>query len=161
VEQTEQFSIIYKHHFNKVFRLCNGYFNGDEDLAKDVTQDIFIKVWQHLKTFRNESLISTWIYRISVNTCLLHLRKTATKKEVKSQTIIDIKVEEYSNAIDDQLKKMYECIQQLDEMSRLIILMILDGLGYLNIAEVTGISEETLRVKIHRIKKQLSNCVKL
>jgi len=69
--------------------------------------------------------------------------------------------EEYNASIDQQLAKMYACIQQVDETGKLIILMVLEGIDYNVIAEVVGISEETLRVKIHRIKKNLSNCVKL
>jgi RNA polymerase sigma factor (sigma-70 family) len=161
VLKEDQFTIIYQQHYEKVFRLCNGYFNGDEELANDTAQEIFIKVWQHLDTFRNESLISTWIYRISVNTCLLHFRKASVKKEIKTETLPDVAAEDYNPIAEERLKKMYSCIQQLDEMGKVIILMVLEGVAYSAIAEVAGITEDTLRVKIHRIKKQLSNCVQI
>jgi RNA polymerase sigma factor (sigma-70 family) len=161
VELREQFNDIYNQHFNKVFRLCKGYFNGNEAMAKDALQEIFIKIWQNLNSFRNESSISTWIYRISVNTCLLQLRKPAAKKEIKIQDFPEVKTEEYNHEMEEQLQKMYGCINQLDEAHKLTILMVLEGLDYATIAEVIGTNEDTLRVKIHRIKKQLSNCVKL
>jgi RNA polymerase sigma-70 factor (ECF subfamily) len=63
--------------------------------------------------------------------------------------------------MEDCLKKMYSCIQQLDETGKIIILMVLEGLEYSSIAEVVGMREETLRVRIHRIKQQLSNCVQI
>lgn len=157
----EQFTDIYNHHYPKVFRLCKGYFNGDDALAEDAAQEIFIKVWQHLDSFRNESAISTWIYRISVNTCLLLLRKPAFGKEVKATVLPELVAEEYTSNTELQLKKMYACIQQLDETGKMIILMVLESVEYSAIADVVGISEETLRVKIHRIKQKLSNCVKL
>ena len=153
--------MIYQQHFSKVLRLCKGYFNGDEAQAGDAAQEIFIKVWQHLESFRNESSISTWIYRIAVNTCLLQLRKPSFKKEIKEPDFPDIAAEEYNNQAELQFKKMYSCIGQLDEAGKMIILMVLEGLPYASIADVAGITEETLRVKIHRIKKNLSNCVKL
>jgi RNA polymerase sigma factor (sigma-70 family) len=161
VQKEEQFTSIYQSHYARVFRLCKGYFNGDEALAGDAAQEIFMKVWQKLDTFRNESSVGTWIYRISVNTCLLHLRKPSSRKEIKIHTLPERPAEEYNPLVEDRLKKMYACIQQLDENGKVIILMVLEGLDYASIADIAGVSEETLRVKIHRIKKTLSNCVQL
>jgi RNA polymerase sigma factor (sigma-70 family) len=161
VGKNGQFTGIYQQHYDKIFRLCRGYFNGDDALAADAVQEVFIKVWQHLDAFRNESSVSTWIYRIAVNTCLLYLRKPSYKKEIKTNNPPETAAEEYNTEQVQQLKKMYQCIRQLDETGRMIILMVLEGLEYAAIAAVAGITEETLRVKIHRIKKSLSNCVQL
>ncbi|MEO7530823.1 MAG: sigma-70 family RNA polymerase sigma factor [Sediminibacterium sp.] len=157
----QQFNLIYEQHFAKVSRLCKGYFNGDEAQAGDVAQDVFIKVWQHFGSFRNESSISTWIYRIAANTCLTHLRKASTKKEIKTANFADTAAAEYNNETELKLKLMYGCIQKLDETGKLIILMVLEGVEYQEIAEVAGVTEETLRVRIHRIKNSLSNCVQI
>lgn len=155
----ELFDEIYYKHYHKVFRLCKGYFCGDTSLAYDATQEIFIKVWEKLDTFRNESSISTWIYRIAVNTCLLYLRKSSTKKEIRTDILPQVIAETYSSEKDEQLRQMYQCIQKLEETNKMIILMTLDGLEYQEISEVIGITEETLRVRIHRIKKSLTQCV--
>lgn len=155
----EQFNDIYNKHYAKVFRLCKGYFCGEIELASDATQEIFIKVWENLDTFRNESSISTWIYRIAVNTCLLYLRKSATKKEIRTVILPQVVSESYSNEKEEQLQQMYQCIQKLEETNKMIILMTLDGIDYPEIAVVIGITEETLRVRIHRIKKSLTQCV--
>ncbi|MFH6935008.1 RNA polymerase sigma factor [Flavobacterium sp. YO12] len=157
--EKEQFNDIYNKHYNKVFRLCKGYFCGDISLASDAAQEIFIKVWEKLDTFRNESSISTWIYRITVNTCLLYLRKSSSKKEIRTDILPQIVTENYSNEKDEQLQQMYQCIQKLEETNKMIILMTLDGIEYPEISEVIGITEETLRVRIHRIKKSLTQCV--
>ncbi|WP_163409007.1 RNA polymerase sigma factor [Flavobacterium ajazii] len=155
----EQFNNIYNSHYSKVFRLCKGYFCGDVALASDATQEIFIKIWEKLDTFRNESSISTWIYRITVNTCLLYLRKSSAKKEIRTEIQSQVASETYSNEKEEQLEKMYQCIQKLEETNKMIILMTLDGVEYQEIAEVIGITEEALRVRIHRIKKSLTQCV--
>jgi RNA polymerase sigma-70 factor (ECF subfamily) len=160
-EHHAAFTAIYHDQYAKVFRLCKGYFNGDEATAVDAAQEVFIKVWQNLEGFRHESSISTWIYRIAVNTCLLYLRKAATQKEMKTATLPDRPEEQYDAVTEQRLQKMYNCIQQLDETGRLIILMVLEGVDYGEIAIITGISADTLRVKIHRIKKSLTNCVQL
>ncbi len=81
MDKESQFNQLYDTHYTKVFRLCRGYFLGNDALASDTAQDVFIKVWEHLDSFQNQSSISTWLYRISVNTCLMHLRKQSTKKE--------------------------------------------------------------------------------
>lgn len=161
MEKEEQFNQIFNNHYHKVFRLCKGYFNGDTNNADDATQEIFIKVWQKLETFRKESSISTWIYRITVNTCLLYLRKEKSKKEIATQFFPVQTEENYSDEKEIQLQKMYDCIQRLDETGKIIILMILEGIEYNEIADVVGLSEETLRVRIHRIKKSLTQCTQL
>lgn len=157
----QQFTTIYETYYDPVFRLCKGYFNGQESLAADATQEVFLKVWQHLATFRGEAKLSTWLYRIAVNTCLSYLRKPAVKKEIKTEQLPDVAAETYNPVMEERLKKMYSCIQQLDETGKMIILMVLEGLEYSAIATVVGLSEDTLRVRIHRIKKLLSNCVQL
>lgn len=159
MEKQAQFNELFNKHYPKVVRLCKGYFNRDTDLAADASQEVFIKVWQNLDSFRNESSISTWIFRITVNTCLVYLRKKSTKKEIRSNQFPNLESENYSPEIEDKLSKMYACIQKLDEMGKMIILMVLEGVDYSEIAQVVGLTEETLRVRIHRIKKSLTQCV--
>lgn len=154
---SQHFTKIYQEHYDKVHRLCLGYVNGDEALAKDLAQDVFIKVWEHLDAFQQKSSIGTWIYRITVNTCLLFIRKDKKKKQL-SFTEINEEVQEES---DDQsrFKKMYACIHTLKETERIIILLVLEGLPQKEIAEVTGHSHQNIRVLVHRIKEKLTKCV--
>lgn len=153
----ELFNRIFNEHYHKIFRLCKGYFKGDETVAADAAQETFIKVWQNLETFRNEAKIGTWIYRIAVNTCLTKLRKKNS-----SVPIDDFHIANHDNQDDskeEQFSKMYACIAKLKPSHRLIILMSLEGIAYTEIAEVIGITEQNLRVRIHRIKQQLIKCV--
>ncbi|TYA74097.1 RNA polymerase sigma factor [Seonamhaeicola marinus] len=154
-----KFEDLYNANYNKVLRLCLGYSNGDSMLAKDLAQDVFIKVWENLKSFRSESNISTWIYRIAVNTCLLNLRKKKTLKvlgEVK-----DLEIDNDSSAEKEfKLKQLYECISFLNKESKSIILLELEGIPQKEIAEIMGISHQAIRVRIHRIKNELTKCVK-
>ena len=124
VTKKEQFTIIYQEHYPKVFRLCKGYFNGDEDPANDTVQEIFIKVWQNLDSFRNESSISTWIYRIAVNCCLLYKRKPYLRKEIHLQKMPVVAQEDYDLVMEERMQNMYRCIGQLDEAGKLIILLV-------------------------------------
>jgi RNA polymerase sigma-70 factor (ECF subfamily) len=159
VDKKARFNELFDKHYAKVFRLCKGYFNGNQELASDSAQEVFIKIWESVDSFRGESNISTWIYRISVNTCLLYLRKQSTQKEKATIIFPSIAVEQYSSEEDEKLQKMYSCIQKLGEQDKMTILMLLEGIGYQEISQVVGITEETLRVRIHRIKKNLTQCV--
>ncbi len=158
--QEEEFTRMYHTHFAKVFRLCKGYVNGDQALATDLTQEVFMKVWQHRAEFRQEASLGTWIYRVAVNTCLLQLRKPSTTREHKTQQLPERADEEHEPLTNDEhLQQLYAGIHQLDPTARLIILLVLDGLPYEEIAIIAGISEGLLRVKIHRIKKRLAKLI--
>ncbi len=149
------FKEIFQANSKKIYHLCFGYTN-DEDSANDLLQETFLKVWQNLDKFRNQAMVSTWIYRIAVNTCLTYLKKE--KRQVKDEltpNIIENKPEELSEK-QEQVKTLYHCIAQLEENERLLITMVMDELPYSEIAEISGISEGNLRVKIHRIKHKLT-----
>lgn len=149
------FKQIFEANSKKIFHLCYGY-TGDDDAANDLLQETFLKVWQNLDKFRNQAMISTWIYRIAVNTCLTYLRseKRQAKDELTPQ-IAETKMEEVSEK-NEQVAMLYKCIAKLEESERIIITMVLDEVPYLEIADISGISEGNLRVKIHRIKQKLT-----
>lgn len=149
------FKEIFDKNSKKIFHLCYGY-TGDEDSANDLLQETFLKVWQNLEKFKKNSLISTWIYRIAVNTCLTYLRseKRQAKDEI-TDNILETRAEDFSEK-NEQIAMLYKCISKLEENDRLIITMVLDELPYAEIAEISGISEGNLRVKIHRIKIKLT-----
>jgi RNA polymerase sigma factor (sigma-70 family) len=154
-----EFDELFHAYYPKVFRLCRGYFNGDEALAADAAQEVFIRIWEKLASFRHEASLGTWVYRIAVNVCLMQLRQPAARHETRTTKFPPVVAETYNQEEEDKLRQMYACIQQLDQASRLTILMVLEGEGYEKIAEVVGVSEDALRVRIHRIKKKLTQCV--
>lgn len=154
-DKEKVFKTIFQANSKKIYHLCFGY-TGDDDSANDLLQETFLKVWQNLDKFREQSQISTWIYRIAVNTCLTYLKKEKKQqKEELTPNIIDTTVEEFSPK-QEQVRILYTCISQLEENERLIITMVMDELPYAEIAEISGISEGNLRVKIHRIKQKLT-----
>ncbi|WP_299318544.1 RNA polymerase sigma factor [uncultured Maribacter sp.] len=151
---------IYEENYPKVMRLCMGYTVGNESLAKDLAQETFIKVWQNLEGFRNESGLSTWIYRICVNTCLAEIRRE--RKKDKNLQIDNLQVSDsVDNATEkeDMLVQLYKCINKLSSTNKAIILLELEGLPQLEISEIMGIKHEAIRTRIHRIKQQLTKCV--
>jgi RNA polymerase sigma-70 factor (ECF subfamily) len=147
------FETIYKTYWQKVFRLCMGYAN-DTDVAKDLAQETFIKVWKQLPKFRNESSIGTWIFRIASNTCLRQIQKD--KKMPKSELPLEIKDEILDTNIEEDIQLLYHCISELQEVERIIISLELEDMNQKEIAEIIGLSEGNVRVKIHRIKEKLT-----
>lgn len=154
------FKKIYEDNYSKIMRLCMGYVGGDSDMAKDITQEVLIKVWDNLSSFREESQLSTWIYRIAINTCLMNLRKKKPL-ELEEKALSNAEAESSGDQFEKEkkFKKMYTCIHKLGATNKAIILMELEGLPQKEIAEVMGLNHEATRTRIHRIKNQLSKCV--
>ena len=154
MNQQEQFTALYHEFAAGIEKLCLGY-TGDASLAQDLLQETFIAVWNNMQKFRADSKWSTWIYRIAVNTCLSQLRK---KKEipVDMENSDFIMLQEDTNTKEQEVQLLYKSISQLPETDRLVITMVLEDTPYEEIASITGITENNLRVKIHRIKKQLT-----
>lgn len=146
------FEEIHKEYWPRVYRQCIGYMN-DPDAAKDIAQEIFIKIWQQLPQFRNESSVSTWIFRIAANTCLRQIEKD--KRMPKSELPKGMMVE-VSSDNEAQVNFLYQCISELPEIERIIISLELEDLKQKEIAKIVGLSESNVRVKIHRIKEKLN-----
>lgn len=150
----QQFKELYQKYGPKVQRLCLGY-TGNQMEAEDLLQEVFVKVWQNLHNFRGESQVSTWIYRIAVNTCLYQIRSSKNKKSVDLEKA-PVLLETESDNKEQQVQILHKAISELKESDRLIITLLLEEVSYPEIAVITEISEVNLRVKIHRIKQQLS-----
>ncbi len=128
-------------------------FVNDYDAAQDLTQETFIIVWQKLDSFRNESSIGTWIFRIASNNCLRQIEKE--KRFLKSELPIHL-TEEKNYSLEPQIQFLYKCIAELPETERIIISLELEDVKQTEIAKIVGLSETNTRVKIHRIKEKLT-----
>jgi RNA polymerase sigma-70 factor (ECF subfamily) len=128
-------------------------FVNDYDAAQDLAQETFIIVWQKLDTFRNESSIGTWIFRIASNNCLRQIEKN--KRFPKSELPVHI-IEEKQTSLEPQIQFLYKCIAELPETERIIISLELEDVRQTEIAKIVGLSETNTRVKIHRIKEKLT-----
>ena len=142
---------LHRQYYPMVYNICLGFLKGDSEPAKDLSQEVFINAWNGLAGFRKDASYKTWLYRITVNSCLQYLRKEKNK--------IKLPIESAENAIDESVKAdyqpLYNAIGQLSEIDRLIIMMVLDEVDYDEIAQVFGLNSVNLRVKIHRIKSRL------
>ncbi|MDN3675029.1 RNA polymerase sigma factor [Flavobacterium branchiarum] len=147
-----EFKELYKIYWQKIFRLCMGYVN-DYDVAQDLAQETFIIVWKKLDTFRNEANIGTWIFRIASNNCLRQIEKD--KRFLKSELPTYL-TDEKQETLEPQIQFLYKCIAELPETDRIIISLELEDVKQAEIANIVGLSEANIRVKIHRIKEKLT-----
>lgn len=159
--KNELFETIYYQHHPMVLQMCLGFVKGDNNTANDLSQEIFISVWNNLNKFKGASSYKTWIYRITVNTCLQYVKKdkkerTLPTSEIENQTSIV----ETEKTINHNVPKLYKAIGQLKKVDRLIIMMVLENQDYDGISEIIGIKPTNVRVKIHRIKKRLETILK-
>ena len=146
------FEQLYELYWEKIFRLCMGFVN-DYATAQDLAQETFIIVWEKQDTFRNEANIGTWIFRIASNNCLRQIEKQ--KRIIKTDLLPNL-VEERSHSLEPQILFLYKCIADLPETDRIIISLELEDVKQAEIAQIVGLSEANVRVKIHRIKEKLT-----
>ena len=139
-------------------RLSNAVFNlalrmtGNFEEAKDIVQEVFMKVWKHRKSFRGEAKPSTWIYRIAVNTSISHIRKMKRKK-------IPIEELDYMGQVDlpdPRILKIERAILQLPEGEREVFLLHdVEGFTHREIGEILGIREGTSKSQLYKARKRL------
>ena len=141
---------------NIIHKICRLYTNG-QDAHKDLFQEITIQLWNAFPKFRGDSKFSTWAYRVALNTAItLYRKSTRTIQTVdyeKHQFFIS--QEDYNYEEEEQLKKMYQAVFQLNDIEKALIYMYLEDKDYTEIAETLGISEVNARVKMNRIKGKL------
>ena len=146
------FEIIYSQYSSQVFRVCMGYIN-DHEKARDLTQEIFISVWKNLPSFKGESKIGTWIFRICTNNCLRAIE--ISKRMVTTEFPDNLAVPKEESS-EEKLAFLYKCIGELKETERIIISLELEEVPQAEIADIVGLTEGNTRVKIHRIKEKLA-----
>jgi RNA polymerase sigma-70 factor (ECF subfamily) len=159
--RTQLFETIYHQHKPMVLQMCLGFVKGDKDIASDLLQEVFISVWSNLEKFKGASTFKTWIYRITVNTCLQYIKKEKKERTYPISEIENkISITKNENVTNPNIQKLYNAIGQLKKIDRLIIMMVLENQDYDSISEIIGIKPTNLRVKIHRIKKRLETILK-
>ncbi len=137
-----------------LFKVVRAYAFTTMD-QDDLFQEITIQVWHSIPTFRQHSAVTTWLYRISLNTAIKWGRKERKKHQAETLDNVRHILQESSIHIDERLIWLYEEIYSLDEIDRSIALLLLDDYSYKEMAGILGITESNVGVKINRIKKYL------
>lgn len=138
-----------------LFKVIRSYAFTSDD-RDDLFQNICLQIWRSIPKFRGESAVTTWLYRISLNTAM----NWSTKERKREQGHGEIESMEHllmenEQEEDDRVAWLYTEIAKLNEVDRSLSLLLLDGFNYKEMSEMLGISESNVGVKIHRIKKYL------
>ena len=151
-----QFHQLLDEYQDKLYRVCCGYLY-EKKYTDDCFQEVLINIWKSMERFREESKISTYLYRITVNTTITFNTKQKAKWNEKggvdSFQNTAIKEEE----VREDLLHLRKAISELEGEQRLIISMFFEEVSNKEIAEVLGITPNSVGVKIHRIKEKLKN----
>ena len=154
VQQQQIFKNWLDQHKVLIFKVVRAYAFTAMD-RDDLFQEISIQVWNSIRTFRQESTVTTWLYRISLNTAIKWIKKERKNYPAESIDNAQHILQESNYQIDEKLEWLYTEIQQLDEIDRSITLLMLDNFSYKEMATIIGISESNVGVRINRIKKHL------
>jgi RNA polymerase sigma-70 factor (ECF subfamily) len=151
---------IIREHERMIHKICNLY-TSDVSEKQDLFQEIILQLWKSFKGFRNEAKISTWMYRIALNTALTHLRRSKTKVSLSFTSFINENIaEENDNFDQERTNLLHNAIAKLTELEKAIVMLYLDDNSYEEMEEVLGIKQGTLRVKMNRIKEKLRQITK-
>lgn len=155
---SEQQSILeswLRQHQTLLFKVVRAYAFTTPD-QEDLFQEIVIQVWRSIPSFQAQSKLTTWLYQVSLNTALSWTRrehKHRQGRELMEQAAPVL--QENPKPVDERLIWLYEEITKLNKIDRSLILLLLDGFSYKEMADILGISESNVGVKINRIKKHL------
>jgi RNA polymerase sigma-70 factor (ECF subfamily) len=155
MQKEEKFVRIIKEHEGVIFKITTMYTDNRDD-QKDLYQDVVYQLWRSFESFRAESKISTWMYRIALNTALTRLKKSKRMgNAVSMDKVIMQQTENYNPEFEEKLKLLYTHIKQLNVLEKGLMLLLLDGKKYEEISEITGLSPTNVGTRISRIKLKL------
>lgn len=151
-DQRDVFKQWLDSHSPLLFKIARAYALTADD-RDDLFQEISLQVWRSIPNFRHESAVTTWLYRIALNTALRW--KSHEKKRVTEDLTLMPVLQAESRPDNERLDWLYDEINRLNEIDRSLCLLLLDDFSYKDMADMLGISESNVAIKIHRIKKYL------
>ena len=154
-----KFKQLFEENKDRVFRICCSYVRSNHK-REDLFQEIFSNIWKNIDSFRNESHINTWIYRVSINTAINYCRLQSINDkrcmEIKQDMLSEDKQKlDQKHVQEEELQKMFRAINKLPILEKSIVSLVLEGIDHAQIAQICGISEGNVRVKFPRMKKKL------
>lgn len=150
-----RFADIIRDYDSMIMRICFGYSRTAAEFA-DLHQDALINIWQGLPGFKGDSSLKTWIYRVTLNTCVSTVR---SERRRVTQTALD----DFYNLVDEDadrrrlVSEMHDCISKLTPVDKAIMLLWLDDFSYDEIAATVGLGRNTVASRLRRAKEKLKN----
>ena len=161
----EAMQTLFAQNQKRVFSVALNFFGGNDDLAKDITQQVFLKIFYKVGEFRGESEFTTWLYRITINACLDEQRKK--RRFFSLENLFGFNEPQTNRTPDDRVLKkeviaeVQAAIAELKPKFRLpILLKYVEGLSYEEIAGILDCSIGTISSRLNRGHKMLAGKLK-
>jgi len=138
-----------------IYKVAKVYAKNKED-EQDLYQEIVYQLWKSFGSFRNEAKVSTWMYRIALNTAIafLNMEKRKIKQEPVDEALVD-SLYSYDTQQQEQIEELYTAIKQLNTIEIGLILLYLEGKPYDEIAAITGFTVTNVGTRLARIRQKL------
>jgi len=138
-------------------------YSESEEERKDLFQEILLQLWKSYPKFRKEAKISTWMYRVALNTSISSFKKKKrnSSKQTLSTNLEEIADKPYTFEYEEKLKILYKAIEKLSQVEKAIVMLYFENHSTEDIGEIIGITANNVRVKMNRIKRKLTNMVNL
>jgi len=150
----KQFAQTVAEHKSTIYTVCY-MFSKDVDEVNDLFQEVLVNLWKGFEGFQHRSDIKSWIYRVSLNTCISLERKK--RRSPVERLTMDINLFEDKDEDTRQVDRLHQRISKLQPFDRAIVLLWLENLSYEEIGLIVGISAKNVSVRLYRIKEQLKN----
>lgn len=144
-----------------LFKICKMYCPDAED-RRDLFQEIVFQLWKAFPTFRQESNVNTWVYRVGMNTAISNFRKEKRRQSPAGFSLPDMDFPDFdkNENAPSETALLYQAIDQLSAVEKAMVLLYLDEKSYDEMAGILGISKSNVGVKLSRIKMKLEKIVK-
>ena len=149
------FTDLIREHQGLLYKVTSIYTDNKED-QEDLLQEIVYQLWKYFDSFRNDSKITTWMYRVAMNTAITFINKKKRRPDSIPIADVFIKHSDTNNdAYDERLRLLYQHLKHLNTLEKGLIFLLLEGKSYKEIAQITGLNDSNVGTKISRIKKKL------
>ncbi|MDP4528701.1 RNA polymerase sigma factor [Alkalimonas delamerensis] len=163
-EQERLFDQVIQANRGRLYRICYAYLHDKREVS-DLYQEILMGIWMSLNQFRKESSVSTYVYRIAVNTAIKFATKAAKEPKMQDDSVLaELPVISETPSYEQKeqrLMQMHTCIQQLSDTDRILISLVLEDLSYQEIADILGMTINLVGVKINRVKKRITKLMEV
>lgn len=157
MDREDEFVRVIKKNEGLIFKITTIYTDNRED-QQDLYQDIVYQLWKSFDSFRGESKLSTWMYRIALNTALTHIKRNKRKgHSVTIDKVVLRQTELYDTVFEERIKILYGYIHQLNVLEKGLMLLLLEGKSYTEVSEITGLTPSNVGTRISRIKTKLKS----
>jgi RNA polymerase sigma-70 factor (ECF subfamily) len=149
-----QFAQIVKENKSTIYTVCY-MFSKDSEEVNDLFQEVLINLWKGIGSFKSQSNIRTWIYRIALNTCI-----SAERKKKKIETVplsVDINLFDDTDEEAKQVQLLHARINKLQPFDKAIVLLWLENMSYDEIGAIVGITTQNVATRLFRIKEKLKS----